>query len=200
MNWLRQNARGFSLVELISVMAIVVVLAAAAAYGISIFFFKYKELTYYADLQQDLFDTLQQMKNGVPIGTGEGAPLLGVASATSLEFPAGINETGYSTEILCNAPIAMQTWHEADYVRFYWDQNRSRICMRYKYGQDSPSTPVVLFPTNHKSETKVTALQFKFVGHSNNSVVQVTASAQIRVTSSLVRSVSYTTFMRLSWL
>jgi prepilin-type N-terminal cleavage/methylation domain-containing protein len=197
---LRKNSNGFSLIELISVIAVVALLTAVAASGIGIFFTKFKELTLYADLQQDLLDLMMQMKNGVPIGTGNNALLMGVASATTLSFPAGASTNGSSSTLLCDTSVSGIVGHEYDFITFMWDQYNGTVNMRYKYGQDSPSNPVRLFPVNHPKEVRVTDMKFKFLPHTNLSVVQVSIEAEVKCSRTVTRRVRYTTYMRTSWL
>jgi prepilin-type N-terminal cleavage/methylation domain-containing protein len=195
------NARGFSMVELISVMAVVALLTAVAAYGISIFFYKFKALTAYADLQQDAMEVLMQMKNGVPIGSSSNAMLLGVASSTTITFPPGISENGISHDITCTSPnISEGSGHTNDYVRFYWDQYDGTINLRYQYGLESPSNPIVIFPTNHKDAVRVTNLTFTYMPGTARNVIRVILEAEIRITKKEVRRVHYETYMRTSWI
>jgi prepilin-type N-terminal cleavage/methylation domain-containing protein len=198
---LRRDQKGFSLVELTSVITVVALLTAVAAYGISIFFYKFKVLTYYTDLQQDAMDVLMEMKNGVPVAQDNSSVLLGIASSTAMTFPAGVSMYGSSDEVTCTpTSVAEGGNHSNDYIRFYWDKLGGTFKAKYQYGGVSPSGGVVLFPISHKDITRVTDLEFNFLENSSKSVLHVIFEAEIQVTTKEVRRVHYETYMRISWL
>lgn len=186
------NQKGYTMIELIVVMAIFGFLIAVSAVGFSVFFSKFNELSKWAELQKSAFECVLTVKNGLSVGSGMTQQFYGVANAEELtiEGTSGISGTG----ITCKPPA-----HEAaniyDEVTFFWDGNYVRAS--YKYGPISSSYPLYVFPQfRRNNDIRVTKFRFTKVNSGpDTKVVQLDFEAEMKITQNRTRRVAYVTKM-----
>jgi len=113
-----RSQAGFTITELMVVIAISGFLMAAAATGFSAFFSKFEEMNKTMELQRDAFNCMQTIKSGIPIGAGPNLRFQGIATADSIIF-LGANNNSSSNILLYPPPSDIA--HQNDFVRIYWD-------------------------------------------------------------------------------
>jgi prepilin-type N-terminal cleavage/methylation domain-containing protein len=196
MKLLRSQA-GFTITEIMVVIAISGFLMAVAATGFSAFFAKEKELHQIMELQRDAFNCLQTIKNGIPIRNENPLKFQGVATADSIKF-VGINSNKGSEIILY--PPGSNIDHVTDYVRIWWDGWYVRATY-LNFNYQPPGAYTYLFPAWARNpKIKVTKLEFSQanVGEPIIKVINVTLEAQLVQKDKDPKKVSYTTKMALS--
>jgi prepilin-type N-terminal cleavage/methylation domain-containing protein len=155
-----RSQAGFTITELMVVIALSGFLMAVAATGFSTFFAKFDELNKISELQRDAFNCMQQIKNGIPMGTGTNLKFSGVATADSVQFVSSTSALPTSKEIKLFPPIA-DVEHTFDFVDIKFDDN-GYVRATYKNGSIQPPAPLYLFPkpSRAKYRTYVTKLRF----------------------------------------
>jgi prepilin-type N-terminal cleavage/methylation domain-containing protein len=186
MKLLRSQA-GFTITEIIVVIALSGFLMAVAATGFSTFFAKFNELNKITELQRDAFNCVQKIKNGIPIGTGSAMKFSGVATADSVRF-VGINSIPPTSQNIILYPPKTSVEHAGDFVRIYYDGTYVRAT--YLNGTMQPAAPLYLFPTPGRNNvTKVTNLRFTQANDSRESTkvisVLLEASYETKMTISM---------------
>lgn len=200
MKLIRSQA-GFTIAELMAVIAISGFLMAAAATGFSAFFAKFNDLSKKMEIQRDAFNGLQMIKNGIQIGKGSNLKFQGIATADSIIFQ-GSNLT-YSDAIILYPPKS-DNLHQNDYIRVWFQ----KPYIRYTYldGQFQPASPEYLFPARGKGdEIQVTKLAFSKANLDGNvtKVVKVDLEARVKLRPKSnkpkdYKYISYTTRMALT--
>jgi prepilin-type N-terminal cleavage/methylation domain-containing protein len=191
-----RSQSGFTITELMVVIAVSGILMAAAATGFSAFFTKFDELNKSMELQRDAFNCLQAIKNGIPIGSGAGLKFQGIATADSLIFVGASNNT--SSNIILYPPPSDYT-HLNDFVRIYYDGKYVRAT--YLNATIQPPAPLYLFPKPLRgNKMEVTKLQFTQANMDGGTakVVNVELSARVKLRKDQYKSVTYKTKMALS--
>jgi prepilin-type N-terminal cleavage/methylation domain-containing protein len=191
---LLRSQAGFTITELMAVVALSGFLMAIAAIGFSTFFVKFEDLSKKGELQRDAFNCLQTMKSGIKIGTGMNMKFSGIATADSVVF---VGLGNWSDEIILYPPRT-NIEHVNDYVRIYWD----RKYVRYQYlDANIGPPPGYIFPQpTHDNKTTVTDLRF-YQANTNEPVakvltVELTAKTEVR--EGQFEYVSYKTKMAIS--
>jgi len=147
---------GFTITELMVVIAISGFLMAAAAIGFSTFFSKFEEMNRIMELQRDAFNCMQTIKNGIPIGSGAGLKFQGIATADSVKFPGNLSS---NSESIILYPPPSSYLHLNDFIRIYREGRYVRAT--YLDGTVSPPSPLYLFPKPSRGVyPEVTKLRF----------------------------------------
>lgn len=150
-----KNERGFTLIELISVMAISVVLILVSATVLSTFYRRYKSLNDTLELQKNAMKCLNVIKNGYALGRGE--QFYGVANAKALEITGSSEVWNAGSGIKIRPPIYAD-FQRNDMVHFYLDENIIKV--KYIYNGVEVSAPVYLFPErSDRNRIKVTKFE-----------------------------------------
>lgn len=202
---LLKSESGFTLVEVLSVTLIMGFLIASAAIGFSVFFSKFRELSRWAELQSEAFESLQQIKNGILVGSGENTRFLGVSSANRLELVAsGIGGIQGGYKLICYHPAQLNLIQGQidvtleDRVEFWYDRRAIRATTRI-YGMPS-SNAAYLFPPQEKTDymevTKFIISAGEIVGGEVKSV-KIELSARVETGKKRYRYVNYSTIMAL---
>jgi prepilin-type N-terminal cleavage/methylation domain-containing protein len=192
---LLKSQSGFTITELIVVIAISGFLMAAAATGFSAFFAKFNDMSKTMELQRDAFNCMQTIKSGVPIGSGTGLKFQGIATADSVVF-VGTNAVS-SNNIILYPPVSDYT-HASDFIRIYHDGRYVRAT--YLNGTIQPPSPLYLFPKPTRgNETTVTRLRFiKANSGQAAKVIIVELDARVKLRKDVYKTVSYSTKMALT--
>jgi prepilin-type N-terminal cleavage/methylation domain-containing protein len=193
MKLLRSQA-GFTLTEIMVVIAISGFIMAAATVGFIAFFTKFADLNKTIELQRDAFNCLQTIKNGIPIGSGMDLKFSGVATADSVVF-VGVNQA--SNHIILYPPITDVT-HSADRVEIYL--LGGYVWARYIEGTLNPPAKAIFPAQTRTNKTFVTQLLFSKAntGDAVTKVINVQLVAQVQVRPNQYKSVSYNTQMALA--
>lgn len=191
------SQRGFTITEIMVVIAISGFLMAVAATGFSTFFAKFNEMSKVSELQRGAFSCLMTIKNGIPIGTGSNIKWSGVNSATSVTFVGTTGMATSSNSILLQ-PGATNQEHVNDYVKFFYDGKYVRAT--YLDGVLMPSSPQYLFPKpSRNNDIVVTKLLFTKADTSlETKVLKVDLEARVTLKKGVYRYVKYSTRMALS--
>jgi prepilin-type N-terminal cleavage/methylation domain-containing protein len=195
MKLIRSQA-GFTITELMVVIAISGVIMAAAATGFSAFFAKFDEMSSTMELQRDAFNCMQTIKSGIPIGSGTTLKFQGVATADSIIF---IGTSGNTSNNIVLYPPASDYTHQNDFVRIWFDGRYVRAT--YLNGTIQPPAPLYLFPKpGRNNKTYVTNLRFTQANTEGGiaKVVRVDLDARVKLRANVYKTVSYTTRMALS--
>jgi prepilin-type N-terminal cleavage/methylation domain-containing protein len=157
-----KSEAGFSLIELIAVMAISTVLIMVSASAISVFFNKYKEINAFVRLQTEAVKTLDVIRNGYPVGSGQYQQFYGVSNAKALEITGRAAEAGKGTGIKIYPPISSD-FQKFDFMHIYLENKAIRV--NYSFNGVQVDSPRYLFPSREElGEYEVT----KFVvGNAN---------------------------------
>lgn len=198
---LRQQ-RGFSLIELISVLLISSMLIVIAGVGLSVFFSKYQEINAYVELQKDAMEFLNYLKNGYTVGSGSYTQFNGVASAKALEITGRSDEAGKGNGIKITPPFREEFPH--DFMHFYLHEGVIRA--NYMYNGVQVNYPLYLFPKRAEAD-RVTIETFK-VGDANANnalfqyktnepmcIVNVELKARVKTAKDRFRVVHFQTVM-----
>lgn len=196
MKLLRSQA-GFTITELMVVIAISGILMAAAATGFGAFFAKFDEMSKTMELQRDAFNCMQTIKNGIPIGSGPTLKFQGIATADSLNF-VGTTSTTQSNSVILYPPASDYT-HQNDFIRIFFDGRYVRAT--YLDGSVQPPAPLYLFPKPGRgNNTYVTNLRFTKYNMEGlvTKVVIVDLDARVKLRANVYKTVSYSTRMALT--
>jgi len=190
-----RSQAGFTITELVAVIAVSGVLMTAATVGFSAFFSKFNDLSKTMELQRDAFNGLQKIKNGIKIGSGTAMKFQGIATADSVKLE-GYNLNMASKIILY--PPKSDISHINDNIVIY--KMGSYIRYTYQDGPFQPSAPLYLFPDyKRKNDIEVTKLSFSPVNTGNSvKVVNVEMEARVKLRNKVYKYVSYKTRMALT--
>jgi prepilin-type N-terminal cleavage/methylation domain-containing protein len=155
------NQKGFTLVEIISVLVISTLLISVAGVGLSVFFSKYQELNDYVELQKDAMEFLNYLKNGVNVGSGSYIQFNGIASARKLEITGRTEDAGVGNGIRITPPSRAE--FPNDFMHIYLREGVIRA--DYMYNGVQVNTPAYLFP-KRALRNKVKIESFK-IGDAN---------------------------------
>ena len=199
-NWLRlpsmlRNNRGLTLTEMVAAFAVSTILIGLAAIAIITFYTKFRELSYFAELQQLAFDAVETVKYGYPIRDQDEYIFLGVSNAKSITLDALSGGWGAFSGVTV-IPDRSAPGHSNDYVRYFWDRNSKSLRVQGLYGiryfEDQ------FFPKRGDDKIEVTYFNLTSpTGAANPRVVKLEMKAEIRVSEDKVREVSYTTTIAL---
>lgn len=185
------NQKGLSLAEVLAGMVVSTILIGLAAIAIITFYTKFRELSYFADLQQQAFDAVETVKYGYPIAEQTGYIFSGVANAKSLTLDAISGGWGSFSGITC-IPDRSRPGHSNDYVRYYWDRNAQALRMQALYGIRFYSEQI--FPKPGDDKIRVTHFNLTSpTGPVNPRVVKLELTAEIIISEENTKEVSYTT-------
>jgi len=184
--------RGVTLIEVIVVMAISTILIMIAGLGIGTFLRKYKELSAWAELQNDAMECLNTIKNGVPVGQSRNLEYYGVTNAMKLELPNTISNTAQSIMI---TPPANSSSQENDFANFYLYDGAIRCRYRF-YGVQTPA-PIYLFPKQENLETmSIDKFQITKINSGKDVLaIQVELNARVKTGRDSYRQVKFKTKM-----
>lgn len=161
-----RNEHGFTLIELISVMAISVVLILVSASVLSTFYRRYKTLNDVLDLQKGAMKCLNVIKNGYPLGRGE--QFYGVANAKSLEI-TGTGSSWTAGSGIKVYPPTYADFQRNDMVHFYLEDNAIKV--KYIYNGVEVNTADFLFPERKDRERiKVTKFEVTNPNHAGQMI------------------------------
>ncbi|MCB5230536.1 MAG: prepilin-type N-terminal cleavage/methylation domain-containing protein [Candidatus Cloacimonas sp.] len=178
---LLKNQKGFTLTEILSAIVVSLLLVGMAAITLLTFFGKFKELSYYAQLQQDAFDAVETIKYGYPFQGVNEYLFLGVANANSvqLEGPGGSWASTFNS--LTCIPDRSEQGHSNDYVRYYYDQRTQSIMVQGLYGVVFKQEQV--FPTRNQDMIRVTQFRVSsMTGNSNPRLLTIEIDAELDLT------------------
>jgi prepilin-type N-terminal cleavage/methylation domain-containing protein len=195
MKLIRSQA-GFTITEIMVVIAISGFLMVVAATGFSAFFSKFNEMNKTMELQRDAFNCMQTIKNGIKIGSGINMKFQGIATADSVVF---VGLSGVSSPTIVLYPPASDISHQADFIRIFYDGTYVRAT--YLNGNAQPPAPLYLFPQPVRGNTvQVTKLNFSKANSAESitKVVKVTLEARVKLRSNVYKTVSYSTRMALT--
>jgi len=196
------NQRGFSLIELISVVLISSMLIVVAGVGLSVFFAKYQEINAFVELQKDAMEFLNYLKNGYNVGSGAYIQFNGVASAKALEITGRSEEAGKGTGLKITPPFKEE--FPNDFIHYYLSNGVIRA--NYMYNGVQVNQPIFLFPKRGEIG-RVTIQSFKvsdanaynevYVSMLNEPlcVVNVELKARVQTAKNKYRNVHYKTTM-----
>ncbi len=183
---------GYTIIELTTVMLISGFLLASAAAGFSIFFSKFTELSRWVDLQKSAFETLQTIKSGMLVGTGNDVAFYGVVTSERLEFEASGIGIG-SQKLICHQPETSEVY-KYNRIEFFFDG--SAIKTRYTHGPVN-SQLVDLFPKGRQKDI-MKVDKFTMSQHNQGSdlkAVKIALSASVQTGKDRFRYVNYSTIM-----
>ena len=196
------NQKGFTLIEMISVLLISTLLILVAGVGLSVFFGKYQELNAYVELQKDTTEFLSFIKNGYNVGSGNNIQFNGVVNARALEITGRTNEAGKGNGIKIIPPLREE--YPNDFMHFYLQEGIIRA--NYMYNGVQVNSAAFIFPKRALKE-KVKIIEFK-VGDANAynalfpykpdeklCVVTVEIKAKVETSAKKFRNVSFSTVM-----
>jgi prepilin-type N-terminal cleavage/methylation domain-containing protein len=196
------NQKGFTLIEMISVLLISTLLILVAGVGLSVFFGKYQELNAYVELQKDTTEFLSFIKTGYNVGSGNNIQFNGVVNARALEITGRTNEAGKGNGIKIIPPLREE--YPNDFMHFYLQEGIIRA--NYMYNGVQVYSPAFIFPKRALKE-KVKIIEFK-VGDANAynalfpykpdeklCVVTVEIKAKVETSAKKFRNVSFSTVM-----
>ena len=148
---IRNNESGITLMEVIVSISISVIIAVGAIWALIAFFNKYEEYNLRTYLYQESFNTLTQIKGGIPLGSGTNTYFYGVNSASKLRITRGFSDT-IGKGIMTIPSIQIGGYF--DNSEFYF--NDGKILGTYFYRSVAPPSPIVLFPKKHRDKIFVT--------------------------------------------
>lgn len=185
------NSKGITLTEVLAAVAVSTILIAMAAVAIITFYTKFRELSYFAELQQRAFDAVETVKYGYPFPDMNDYLFMGIANARSVELEATSGGWGTFGGIICY-PDRSAPGHENDYVRYYYDRNSKSINLQALHGIRFYQEQI--FPPRGDDTIEVTALTFaSLTGTSNPRVIELNLKAEIIVTEESRKQVQYNT-------
>jgi prepilin-type N-terminal cleavage/methylation domain-containing protein len=188
------NEKGFTLIEVISVVTISTLLILISAVGLSVYFAKYKELNTWVELQKDALACINTIKTGVSVGDPVNGEFYGVANAKRLEIMGGIFNADSGSGITCYPPIA-DVSQNIDRAQFYFDGRAIRV--NYVYKGVALAAPKYLFPEEGALD-RIEITNFK-VTRLNQSietiVIQVDLSARTEIREGIFKEVNFSTIM-----
>ncbi|MDY0151285.1 MAG: type II secretion system protein [Candidatus Cloacimonas sp.] len=155
------NQKGFTLIEIISVLVISTLLITIAGVGLSVFFGRYQELNAYVELQKDAMEFLNYLKNGYNVGSGAYIQFNGIASARALEITGRTEDAGVGNGIRITPPAREE--FPNDFMHIYLAEGV--IKANYMYNGVQVNTPIYMFP-KRALRNKVKIESFK-IGDAN---------------------------------
>lgn len=186
------NQSGYTIVELMTVLAITGFLILAVGIGLSVFFSKFNEITKWEALQKESFECLEQIRTGIAAPDNS---LYGLANATKVEFIGG----GYNPTA-ARGIIAYHTGsglHTNDKVTYSYDGRSIRASL--VYGGYSTPSPIYIFPKQNQLDY-ITIEKFTFsqLGHFedtsvNYTLIGVQLEAKVKVAKDKYRYIKYNT-------
>lgn len=193
-NSLLARQRGVTLAELLVVIAISSILILISSLGIGVFFRKYRELSAWADLQTDALDCINQIKNGIPVGTEGNREYFGVINAMDLELTNTTTNTSTGLRI---TPPSESTLHTQDFAHFYLYDGAVRC--NYSHHGVQIASPVYVFPKKENLD-RVIVDKFLFTKVNDHSdpnilVLQLELNARIKTGEDRFREVKFKTKM-----
>ena len=194
-----RHENGYTLIEMITVLAISSLLIVVAGVGIAVFLSKYNEFKLTSSFYQDSFQALQTIKNGLEAKcntTIADKRFMGVINSKTLDFNGQLGGITGSDIILYPDERDLITV-ASDRVRFYKDNGYIRAT--YVYNDYIPSTPIYLFPAYKlKNPIQVTKLTFKKLNNGSEvKAIQVNLEATCQIRKDLIKKVKYSTVMSL---
>ncbi len=190
-----RNDQGFSLTEIVAALAVSTILIILAALAIITFFTKFKELSYFADLQQQAFEAIETMKYGYPLQDVDGYVFMGISNAKTATLEALAGGWGAYSGIYC-VPDRSALGHANDYIRFYWDRNSKSIRMQALYGVRFYQEQI--FPKVGDDRIEVTFFNLtSHTGTPDTRVLKMELTAEVIISEEKRKEVSYTTTIAL---
>lgn len=189
-----KQQQGFTVIELMSVLAISTILILVSAVGLSAFFTKNRELNTWVAIQKDALNCLNTIKIGVPVGNDRETSFYGVANAKRLELTGNSSSTDPAEGVICYPPIANIS-QASDRANYYFDGRAVRV--NYVYKGYSPPTPQYLFPEEGKlDDYEVTSFKiFKENPGEEIYLISVELSARVMIRSGVYKSLTFKTIM-----
>ncbi|MBW6515482.1 MAG: prepilin-type N-terminal cleavage/methylation domain-containing protein [Candidatus Cloacimonetes bacterium] len=187
---------GFSLTEVIAAVAVSSILIILAALAIVSFFTKFKELSYFADLQQQAFEAIETMKYGYPVlDELNQYRFFGIGNAQTATLEALSGGWGAYSGIRCTHETSYDG-HSFDYIRFFWDRYDKKIRVQGFYGGIYFSEQ--LFPKSGDDRIEVTYFNLTSnTGNPSTNIVKMELRAEIIISEEKRREVFYTTTISL---
>lgn len=188
------NQKGVSLVEIISVLVILTITTIFALSAIILFFNKYRELSYFSELQKSSLEAIETLKYGFPFTEGGGVyAFQGIVNANYAELMTPSMDGNF---------VAIHLRHihsrsgDHDYVRFFWDRISQTIRME---AYRSASVPQFyqrrIFPEDPNSRIRVTNFDLSSLDGQtvNPGIIKMEMEAEIDIDEETVRRVHFTT-------
>ncbi|MDD2228396.1 MAG: prepilin-type N-terminal cleavage/methylation domain-containing protein [Candidatus Cloacimonetes bacterium] len=148
---LLRSSKGFTLVELITVMIISTLLIVIAGVGLSVFFAKYQEINAYVELQKDAMEFLNYLKNGYNVGSGNHIQFNGIINAKAITITGRTNEAGTGNGIRISPPLKEEYPH--DFMHFYLQDKVIRV--NYMFNGVQVNTPAYMFPKRSETDNVI---------------------------------------------
>lgn len=186
-----RNRQGITLTEVLAAVAVSTILIGMAAVAIITFYTKFRELSYFAELQQRAFDAVETIKYGYPFPDMTDYLFLGVANSRSVQLEATSGGWGTFGGITCYPDRSAQG-HENDYVRYYYDRHSKSLSLQALHGIRFYQEQI--FPPRGESHIEVTSVSFSsLTGTRNPRVIKIELEADVIITDDSKKSVRYTT-------
>ncbi len=196
------NEKGFTLIEIISVLVISSLLILVAAVGLSVFFGKYQELNAYIELQKDAAEFFNFLQYGYNVGSGNNIQFNGIASARALEITGLTDEGGKGNGIKITPPLKEE--YPYDFIQFYLQDKAIRA--NYMYNGVQVNAPIWVFPKKAlRDQVIIESFKigdanaynaiFPYKTDENLCVVNVDLKAKVKVSKNKYRSIHYSTVM-----
>lgn len=189
-----KNERGFTIVELISVLAISTILILISAVGLNAFFVKNRELNTWVSIQKDALNCLNTMKVGIPVGGQNETSFYGVVNAEELELLGAASANDPAEGVICHQAKA-STIQASDRSQFYFDGQAVRV--NYVYKGYSPPTPQYLFPERGQLD-EYEVLQFG-IWQANPGeeveLIRVVLEARVKIREGYYKTLKFSTIM-----
>jgi prepilin-type N-terminal cleavage/methylation domain-containing protein len=189
-----KNERGFTIIELISVLAISTILILISAVGLNAFFVKNRELNTWVSIQKDAMNCLNTMKVGTPVGTQTETSFYGVINAEELELIGAASANDPAEGVICHQPQASLI-QASDRSHFYFDGQAVRV--NYVYKGYSPPTAAYLFPERGQLD-EYEVLQFA-IWQANPGeeveLIKVVLEARVKIREGYYKTLKYSTIM-----
>ena len=194
MRKLLTNQKGFTAVELISVLTISTLLILISAVGLSVFFAKYRELNIWVELQKDALHCINTIKTGVAVGDQQNTQFYGVANARNLELIGAVFGGTTGTGVICTPPISDAS-QAIDKAQYYFDGRAVRV--NYVYRGVQVASPLYLFPEEAKLDHyEITNFSVSKVNTGTEvNVIKVDLSARAKIRPDVYKSVNFSTMM-----
>ncbi|MDD3235152.1 MAG: prepilin-type N-terminal cleavage/methylation domain-containing protein [Candidatus Cloacimonetes bacterium] len=199
---LLHSPKGFTLIELITVMIISTLLIVIAGVGLSVFFAKYQEINAYVELQKDAMEFLNYLKNGYNVGSGNRIQFNGIVNAKAIELTGRTYETGKYSGIKILPPLKEEFPH--DFMHFYLQDKVIRV--NYMFDGVQVNVPGYVFPKRSQignvviesfkiSDANAYNVLFVDNGKEPLCVVNVELKAKVKTSKNKFRYVHFNTVM-----
>ncbi len=195
------NDKGFTLVELVSVLAIMTVVFVGATLTISTFLLKYQELQKVSRLQTEAFRAMQVLKHGIKVNMPTEVQLMGIGNANSIEFTGNYAEGIARTGIIIKPPANSGDLSVNDEIKFYLDDGFIRYTQNVYGSSTSSNRDNYIFPDKVKrknQDIEVTKLLFSPGNPFATTVfkiVKVELEARVELFEDKYHYVNYETYM-----